>query len=113
MKVYYFGCIREAGHYMFKPNHSTDYDFTISNPWGYGIDSKLCPKDNDIEGHALIHKKDGWTALSFWDRSVDKRGGCNSNFLAEGDFTFDEMIALAKEKFPNVMGRFTFKIVLQ
>lgn len=114
MKAYYFGCIRKSGHYMFKPRenyNAIDEKFLDSNPWGYSVDEKLCPEGPQTEGIALVHYKDGWTALSFWDRSVDKRGGCNSNFLAEGTFSFEEMLAIAREKFPNVMKRFSFKII--
>jgi len=64
-----------------------------------------------IEGAALLHYKDGWTALSFWDRSIDKRSGCNSNFFAQGTHTFEEMLEIARAHFPAVMARFTFKIV--
>lgn len=111
VKVFYFGCIGGAGHYMHAANGSTDWKFMESNPWGKHIDTGLCPAGPEIEGQSLIHHKDGWTALSFWDRSVDKRGKCNSSFLAEGDFDFEQMVQLAKEHFPSVMARFKFPIV--
>lgn len=110
MKIYYFGCIGGPGHYMFKPNGSTDWKFVDSNPWKFQVDSRLCPAGPEAEGRALIHHKDGWTALSFWDRSVDKRGKCNSNFLAEGTFTFDEMWYFAQQYFPHVTRRFNFEV---
>lgn len=122
MQFFYFGCIGGPGHFMhnsvpdngLEARRATSH-FTERNPWGYDIDGALCPNGRrsgkEVEGEALIHHKDGWTALSFWDRSVDKRGACNSNFLAEGTFTFDEMKKLAEEKFPHVMRRFTFPIV--
>jgi hypothetical protein len=114
-KVYYFGCIERAGHYMWlpgpRPEYSKDGDFVRTNPWGFAIDGSLCPKGPEIQGQALIHHKDGWTALSFWDRSVDGRGKCNSSLLALGALTFAEMVSLFKEHFPSVFGRFTFPIV--
>jgi hypothetical protein len=118
MKVFYFGCIKVPGHYMFASpaartlvgRRAVD-DFTRSNPWGYRIDAKLCPSGPEIEGRALLHHKDGWTALSFWDRSVDRRGRCNSNFLAEGTHSFEKMLNLAGEHFPSVVARFEFPIV--
>lgn len=79
-----------------------------------GIDGKLQPRIEGKEapqGVAALHKRlsrfDGatWTALSFWDRTGDKRPSSNSNFVARGDFTADEMIALAREHFPEVMAR--------
>jgi hypothetical protein len=113
MKMYYFGCVGKSGHYMFQPSDSypkQDHTFTRDNPWGYQVDSGLCPSGPQVEGRAMIHHKDGWTALSFWDRSVDRRSGSNSNFLAEGTFTFAEMVEFAKERFPKIMARFAFTI---
>jgi len=75
------------------------------------IDGGLCPKGAQIEGKALIHYKDGWTALSFWDRSVDMRGNSNSNFLADGKFTFEQMVEFAYQNFPEVTRRYKFSIV--
>jgi len=112
-KIYFFGCIRGAGHYMYKSgenNNAVDYDFLDKNPWGNSIDGSLCLWYTRKQGIASLHHKDGWTALSFWDNSVDGRPGSNGNFLAEGTFNFGGMIALAKEKFPNVMSRFNFEI---
>jgi hypothetical protein len=111
MKIFYFGCVREAGHYMFDHNLRTQWDVLDTNPWKYEVDSGLCPKGPEIQGRALVHHKDGWTALSFWDRSVDKRGKCNSNFLAEGTFTFAQMWEYAQKYFPSITGRFTFPVV--
>jgi hypothetical protein len=122
IEVYYFGCIDQSGHYM---NSSTGRQISYRDvgPWTKDIDSGLCPGDRSrhspdvsraqqIEGHAALHHKDGWSALSFWDRSVDTRYGCNSNFLAEGTFSFTDMVALAKAKFPNVWNRFKFSVTL-
>jgi len=113
VKVFYFGCNRYAGHYMHRVGMIIDWEFMQRNPWGTSIDGGLCPLNDpaEVEGRALVHHKDGWTALSFWDRSIDKRSACNSAFLAEGKFTFDEMLTIAREHFPMVMQRFNFSIV--
>src|ERR1700693_4562864 len=78
MKVYFFGCMRGPGHYLHSnpsPRGLTERRALCaierSNPWGYKIDGKLCPAGAQVQGRALVHHKDGWTALSFWDRSVD------------------------------------------
>jgi hypothetical protein len=117
MRVYYFGCWEDVGHYMRSSSSDrslescrAEHDFMYTNPWGTNIDGGLCPKGPQNEGAALVHQKDGWTALSFWDRSVDSRLGSNSNFLAEGTFDLAQMIAIAKEHFPTVMERIKFKI---
>lgn len=64
----------------------------------------------EVEGEALLHHKDGWTAISFWDRSVDKRGACNSTYFAEGTFTFDEMVEMAKARFSERWNRMAFEV---
>ena len=65
---------------------------------------------NQAEGKAALHYKGGWTALAFWDRSVDSRPGSNSVFLAEGTHQFEDMVVLAQQSFPSIMQRFKFKI---
>lgn len=118
MKIFYFGCNRLFGHHMHAPDKSgvsdqETYAFIQGNPWGYAVDGGLCPDafGAQIEGQAVLHSKDGWTAIAFWDRSIDHRHDSNSVFLAEGEHTFAEMVALATEHFPTVMGRFKFQIV--
>lgn len=110
IKTYYFGCWDgTVGHYLKDPSGThADWDRT---PWGIKIDARLAPTSTREEGIAKLHHKDNWTALSFWDYSVDHRGGCNSIFFAEGIFSFDEMIQIGKDSFPKIMERFDFPIV--
>jgi hypothetical protein len=111
MRIYYFGCAGEPGHYLWEPGlHGTS---RFKNPWGNQIDTGLCPKGTgyEVEGEAALHKKDGFTAISFWDRSGDSRHQSNSSFIAQGDFTFGQMLELAKQHFPQIMARFKFQIV--
>ena len=118
-KMFYFGCSGAAGHYMFCTSPARTLDerrqlsgFTKRNPWGYGIDGGLCPKGKEqVQGRALVHHRDGWTALSFWDRSADNRMGSSSTFLAEGEFDFVQMCALAAKCWPRIWARFGFEIV--
>lgn len=107
---YYFGCIGGSGHYMFHASGSPRLSY-FQQPW-QKLDGGLQPTGQQVQGPALLHHKDGWTALCFWDRSVDGRPGSNSNFLSTGNHTFEEMIELAKKYFPMVMARFNFSIVL-
>jgi hypothetical protein len=72
--------------------------------------SSYCDCGSGPEGVACIHRKNGWTALCFWDRSVDHRGACNSNYFAEGDFTFDEMVVMAKERFSYRWNKMNFEV---
>ncbi len=100
-RIFYFGPIGEAGHYSWVSDYTKSYDIIKENPWSYNIDGRLAPPDNNQkEGEALIHHKGGWTAISFWDRTVDKRLGCSSTYLINGDFTFKEMVVLAEKAFP-------------
>jgi hypothetical protein len=108
-EFYFFGCIDGPGHFM----HAADGSprrYYHDQPFGK-LDGGLQPTGQEIQGRALVHHRDGWTAVSFWDRSVDKRGGCNGNFLANKTLSFDEMMVLAREHFPRVMARFPFEIV--
>jgi hypothetical protein len=117
--VFYFGCVQTSGHFLWDTSFRTLSARTT--PWGNGIDGKLCPgtvdrrlgcvpTEEQEQGRAVLHHRDGWTALAFWDRSVDERGGSNSVFVARGTFTADEMIAKAREAFPRIWARFGFEV---
>jgi len=126
-KMYYFGPWDIPGHYLFKENGCSTHREEDLLPWAHQIDGCLqpgCrknPRNNqwthervadEVEGEALLHHKDGWTALSFWDRSVDTRFGCNSTYFAEGTFTFDEMVEMAKTRFSERWAKMNFKVRL-
>lgn len=106
MNIYYFGCWKELGHYLWNK-----HGYTVKNqtPW-QDIDAFLCPNGPQIQGVVKIHHKDGWTAMAFWDRSVDKRPGSNSVFIAEGIYTFEEMKNIAEKNFLSIWKRLNFKI---
>lgn len=87
----YYGPWDRPGHYMY---YETG-DSVLSNErkrvaWqDREIDGVLQPgccwnrshsgsRRPQVEGEALLHHKNGWTALSFWDRTIDERPGCNS-----------------------------------
>lgn len=110
MKAFYFGCNGQPGHYLHDENMRSCR--MTDTPWGNQIDTGLLDKKSaQVQGHGVVAKKDGWTALSFWDRSGDGRSGSNSAFIVDSDKTFDEIIAIAAEKFPRVLARHTFTIV--
>lgn len=122
MRAYYFGCRDHAGHCLYDAAGGTmvqSVRYPGNNPWGLEIDGGLCPGGRDHrsadgveqpEGRALIHRKDGWTALAFWDRSLDPRPNSCSVFLVEGTHDFASMLTLAKRYFPMVVARFKFQI---
>lgn len=119
--VYFFGCANhEAGHYLFTvQGRSIPYwEWNRTLPW-VNIDGSLAPggrgqaSRDEIDGHAALHHKDGWTALAWWDRSVDKRGGCNAGLYARGTFTAEEMLAKGREAFPVIFARFKYTITTE
>ncbi len=105
MKVYYFGCLNEIEHYLYLSRG----DRTLPDketPWGFEMDAGLTPKGpREQQGHVLITHKEGWTAMSWWDRTVDTRPGCNSAVLAEGEHDFQQMKSLLKEHWQEVHDR--------
>lgn len=127
MKAFFFGCYDLMGHYMYgaKTYNGQPTIETIrwpgNNPWGLEIDGGLCPGGKthagdyspqgaiQNEGEAMLHHKDGWTALAFWDRTGDTRPNSNSAFLIEGTHDFAKMMELSKKLFPMIFVRLQMK----
>lgn len=111
-RAYYFGCIRESGHYLWTGDLERigHHQWPSLLPWPVEVvDTGLCPKDRDW-GSAQVTHKDGWTALSFWDWSVDTRPGSHSTFLFRDVLDFDAALARARELFPTVFARLKFEV---
>jgi hypothetical protein len=117
--VFYFGCIQGPGHFLW----SSESQRTRAGSRGFPDDFPVEPCSLDggllgpmhyhgpeVEGQAAVWRGRGWTIISFWDRSVDKRGACNSSFVVRGTLSFDEAVTRAKAAFPNVWARFTFEV---
>jgi hypothetical protein len=109
MKAFYYGCKKltekeQVGHYLYEPGlREAHRDATT--PWGMWPDGTLLGDSRQEQNACVLTQKDGWTALSFWDRTGDTRGNSNSNFFFEGTYTFEQMVELAKEHFPEIMNR--------
>lgn len=114
--VYYLGCWGRSGHYLFMPGRR---DFR-SNDWHRRmelLDGGLAPLPKDVGGayepefKAKAWRLNGYTpveysALSWWDRSVDRRHASNSIMFVPGHTVSAEtMLLLASQYFPEVMGR--------
>lgn len=120
--IYYFGCRGEIGHYLWKGSQFIALNAKENIiPWGIQIDGTLAPvvydkrrllKKEEAQGVCALHHEAGWTAIAFWDRSVDDRGASNSVFMVEGIYDFDTMVEMAKEQYPTIMSRFKFELVL-
>jgi hypothetical protein len=113
-RAYFFGCVGRVGHHLFSPPSSIMQSECLA-PWKVGeIDQAMQPgctrgvgarHDEQLLGVARLHHRAGWTMLSCWDRSVDRRPGSNANFMVEGEHDFEAMLALAAEAFPGVWKR--------
>lgn len=121
---YYFGCVDGPGHIFRGPGPRTRVyalEEHLAQLFG-GLDGKLCwnsPRSdrdrfvdrNETEGRAFITHCGGWTALAFWDRSVDRRGACNSAFFVQGTLTFAQIVWVARHCWPKIWARFTFPVI--
>jgi hypothetical protein len=109
----YFGCVNEAGHYLFDEN--------MKKVWGpeYTKLSKLdglLPSQADRQEYvATFSRLDGWgvCAIAFWDCSVDNRAGSNSAFFVDDlgippSIMFEE----AQDRFPSIFKRLPKEVVL-
>lgn len=119
LDAFYYGCWGLSGHVMHTP---TSIGFlsraTIRQtlPRRFCddsvLDTGLAPKGRQVQGRALLHHHEGWTALAFWDRTGDKRGNSNSVFILRGTHDFEAALTLARQHFPELFERFTFQICL-
>ncbi len=121
----YFGCWRDAGHFLHSTNGSGRLNpehFASDIPWDIGLmDSGLLKngKIPDIPNGKVYWTCGGkdafWYAFYWWDRSVDKRGACNSGFYVRG-FGYpepQEAFDWACTQFPHVVARQKFPLALQ
>ena len=76
----------------------------------------MLPIQIDTEPYvATISRLGGWgfTALAFWDNSVDKRPGSNSIiFCPDLTISHDEMLSESQRRFPEVFKRLPKPLVL-
>lgn len=103
----YFGCHRQAGHYLFREGmRQIGYDRKLERLTHF--DGKLPPQDSAEPYIATVSRLEGWgvSALAFWDYRVDKRGGCNSVVFSPSlTITPLELLFGAQDRFPVVFGR--------
>lgn len=104
----YFGCYRRPGHYLWGPGMQRVRSDDL--PWKK-LNGELAPP-RARPGHAALHHLDGWTALAFWDRSVDSRPGSNSVFLFPDVLDFEEAVIRAVKEFPEVFEQMRCVILL-
>ena len=132
MRAYYYGCWERAGHYLWEPGRGgvpvkvgrQVYELLgrpryMSGPhpepvipWGWSIDGCLLKGRGLRQGDAVSEQRDGWTALSFWDSSVDARPGSTSSFMFDEAMTPPEALEAARTMFPPIFARFGFAVAL-
>lgn len=113
-KWYYFGCRDQAGHYLFDQSGQENYGYGPERPLGQ-FDGCLAPQpERDLYVAAVSRLGGvGYTALAWWDRSVDKRPASNSIIFAPGlDGDPAELLAEAERRFPWVFSRLPQPVTL-
>lgn len=111
----YYGCWDDTGHYYYDEHGMSmsrrEMDRLMKMPWGiYEVDGGMQPRNNQVEGEAVLVCKEDWTVLTFWDRTIDHRPGSLSAYVAKGTFTFDQMVAMAKARFSVRWNRMKFEV---
>lgn len=119
----YFGCWREAGHYLHDVHGRTLYGShkPVDLPWDEGLMDGTLLKNGKVPDNPdgrVFWTAGGlafWYAFYWWDRSIDTRGACNSGFYVRGFGAHEEEAAFAYacEQFPHVVKRQKFPLVLQ
>lgn len=116
IRMFYFGPWAQSGHHFRgEDGRMLPHDVEISLPWGssmgWKIDGGLIPNKNYYAvGVAHVTHEHGWTAISFWDMSVDSRPASHSTYIAEGTFTFEQMVETAKTSFAARWNRMGFEV---
>lgn len=115
MESFYFGCwTGRAGHYL-HDIHGTECERSLPRNFPVKpsiLDSGLLPPNSaQTEGLATLVHIGGWTIVTFWDRSGDRRGNSNSSFVLEGIHSFEKACEISAGRFPLIWSRFKFQIV--
>lgn len=127
----YFGCWDCAGHYLHDADGRAIWDRPSWCHWGLGLmDGGLLKNGQHAD---IVDGRVWWTcggrndliyAFVWWDRSVDRRGACNSGFYVRGfapevltpetaNANAKPAFAYACEQYPDVVARQRHPLVLQ
>lgn len=108
-ELFYFGCIRQAGHYLWINERQNVWDSSklgINERLCSALDGAFCPSDMTEGQRWVCSSVPPWTIVAWWDRSVDSRPNCVSVFIAKGfDGEPHRLLDVAKEIFPSVFLR--------
>lgn len=119
--VYFFGCWRESGHFLYSKGGRMANDREVPDEFQMGkLDGASFNATPQTPYRYPPHQPLGvvrlqhiapaeggpvWTVLSMWDRSGDSRYNSNASFLTVGVFTVEEMWSLAEKEFPALVER--------
>ncbi len=135
--ILFFGCWVDKGHYMHDRTGArprwyqhrrrggvTERWETVV-PWGANVDSGLAPRTeegnpepNGVAAYHVAqsfigrHEVEFWSALSWWDNSVDTRPGSNCSFIADSKWEPEVLLELARKEYPQIFARFKYEIIL-
>jgi len=123
---FYFGPWGGPGHYLWTPigerprqvgpwsDRDLDRD-GYESAYGraaHGVTGDgFCPPDPTQPEHVwrLVRGLDSegqhWTAIGCWDRSCDRRFGSKAVFVAPGELSAGDLMALAAKSFPTIWAR--------
>lgn len=113
-EMLFFGAVKQAGHYLWRSGgFSASRAFEKALPFHFHfLDAGMLPEGvPQVEGAAGYCMINGWTVVSFWDRSVDSRMGSNSAFIYPDERSFEEMIAISNVQLPWFWSRVKFEVV--
>lgn len=111
-KMFYFGCIGQAGHYFWinereKVHHYRTFDSRIPITFPMAMDGIFVPGDTNRQGVYKESLVPPCRIIAWHDYTGDSRPGSNSALIGIGYESADEMLADAINHFPTVMKRQT------
>ncbi len=107
-EIHYFGCLKRGQTRLYSKREQLEYHQT---PWDYELDETLVQEGDGLIGPgAHVRHKDGWTAVVFWDNSLDKRPFALSVFLVAKYWAKERVLAEAALQWPEVFGRVGFAL---
>lgn len=111
-EVFYFGCIGQLGHYLFKAGYgSVDARAYIhrypNNNVSFlqFIDGIYTPAKTKEQGKYQVTQIGDNCIISWHDYTMDKRPGSNSNVIGIGYNNPEELLTDAINLFPSVFNR--------
>jgi len=105
IKCYYFGCKSklEIGHYLFTNDGNGRYLQHLEG--GFRVDSLDGMIKAGEQSKATYFNLCGWSFITMGDYSADGRSASNASFMAQGKFSFEELLELARKVWPKKVKR--------